>query len=54
MLLDDGADVNRQGGLRANALQAAVSSGSENLVLLLLEHVTDFNTQRECVTGSSS
>ncbi|KAJ1322984.1 ankyrin repeat domain-containing protein 50 [Microdochium nivale] len=37
LLLDNGADINAQGGYFGNALQAAVSSGNEELVQLLLD-----------------
>ena len=38
MLFDQGADVNAQGGLYGNALQAALYRGDENVVRLLLNH----------------
>lgn len=39
MLLDNGADVNAQGGRYDNALQAALSEGYEKVVRLLLAPV---------------
>ncbi|KAF2647015.1 hypothetical protein K491DRAFT_615416, partial [Lophiostoma macrostomum CBS 122681] len=37
LLLDKGADVNAQGGLYGNALQAASIKGHEQVVKLLLD-----------------
>lgn len=44
-LLENGADVNAQGGVYANALQAASYSGNENVVHILLEKGADVNAQ---------
>jgi ankyrin repeat protein len=44
-LLDKGADVNAQGGLYGNALQAASSRGHETVVRLLLDKGADVNVQ---------
>jgi ankyrin repeat protein len=46
LLVDKGADVNAQGGLYGNALQAAVSyRGHEAVVRLLLDKGADVNAQ---------
>jgi ankyrin repeat protein len=39
-----GADVNAQGGEYGNALQAASSSGNQEIVELLIEMGADVNT----------
>lgn len=44
-LLDRGADVNAQGGLYGNALQAASSRDHEPMVRLLVEEGADVNAQ---------
>ena len=41
LLLEKGADVNAQGGLYGNALQAASSCGHEVILNLLLEKGAD-------------
>ena len=43
LLLENGADVNAQGGQYGNALQGAVQSGNEAVVKLLLEDGADVN-----------
>jgi hypothetical protein len=45
LLLDAGADVNAQGGLFGNALQAASLRGYEQIVKMLLDAGADFNAQ---------
>jgi ankyrin repeat protein len=45
LLLDKGADVNAQGGLYGNALQAASSGGHEQVVKTLLDKGADVNAQ---------
>jgi hypothetical protein len=45
LLLDKGADVNAQGGVFGNALQAASSRGHEVVVRLLLDKGADVNAQ---------
>ena len=47
-LLDNGADVNAQGGEYGNALQAAVSNGHIEAVRLLLDKGADVNAQGGC------
>ena len=37
MLLDKGADINAQGGVFGNALQAALSGGHDHVVQMLLD-----------------
>ncbi|KAF8518578.1 hypothetical protein JB92DRAFT_2634701, partial [Gautieria morchelliformis] len=41
LLLENGADVNAQGGWYGNALQAALSQGHHPIVQLLLEKGAD-------------
>ena len=45
LVLEKGADVNAQGGLHGNALQAASLGGHEAIVKLLLEKGADVNAQ---------
>ncbi|CAA9959481.1 Arp Ankyrin repeat protein [Pyrenophora teres f. maculata] len=45
LLLDKGADVNVQGGLYGNALQAASLQGHEQVVKMLLDKGADVNAQ---------
>jgi len=45
MLLDNGADVNAQGGYYGNALQAASFEGSDTAVQMLLDKGADVNAQ---------
>lgn len=45
LLLDNGADVNAQGGGYGNALQEAVSGGHEKVIQLLLNSGADVNAQ---------
>ena len=45
MLLDKGADVNAQGGLYSNALQAASYRGHDRIVQILLDKGADINAQ---------
>ncbi|KAJ5733319.1 hypothetical protein N7533_013766 [Penicillium manginii] len=45
LLLDQGADINVQGGFYGNALQAASLTGHQEIVKLLLEQGADINTQ---------
>jgi ankyrin repeat protein len=45
LLLDKGADVNAQGGVYHNALQAASERGHEAVVRLLLNKGADVNAQ---------
>ncbi|KAJ6100146.1 hypothetical protein N7467_001681 [Penicillium canescens] len=45
ILLECGADVNAQGGLYGNALQAACFEGHYNAVQLLVEHGADVNSR---------
>jgi hypothetical protein len=45
MLLDKGADVNAQGGLYGNALQAALEKGDKEMATLLLDKGADINAQ---------
>jgi len=45
MLLEKGADVNAQGGIFSNELQAASSEGHEEIVAMLLEKGADVNAQ---------
>ena len=44
-IVDDGADVNAQGGYYGNALQAASSRGHREIVELLLNNGADVNAQ---------
>ena len=44
-LLDMGADVNAQGGICGNALQAASAHGNKDIVQLLLDSEADINAQ---------
>jgi ankyrin repeat protein len=48
LLLDNNADVNTQGGIYDNALQAASASGYLDVVRLLLDEGADVNTQGGC------
>jgi ankyrin repeat protein len=54
MLLDQGADMNAQGGFFGNALQAASKEGHRKVVQMLLDHQSaDVNAQgRIFSTGS--
>ena len=45
MLLDQGADVNTQGGRYGNALQAASERGHEQMVKMLLDAGADVSAQ---------
>jgi len=45
MLLENGADVNAQGGQYGNALQAASCGGHQEVVQILLEKGADVNAQ---------
>ena len=45
LLLERGADVNVQGGVNGNALQAASVGGHKEIVELLLERGADVNAQ---------
>ena len=45
VLLENGADVNAQGGFYGTALQAASSGGHDQVVQRLLEHGADVNAQ---------
>ncbi|KAJ5273735.1 Pfs NACHT and ankyrin domain protein [Penicillium angulare] len=45
VLISKGADVNAQGGIYGNALQAASNRGYQEVVTLLLEKGADINTQ---------
>jgi hypothetical protein len=45
MLLENGADVNAQGGPFGDALQAALVEGKEEIVAILLENRAKINTQ---------
>ena len=45
MLLDRGADVNAQGGMYGNALQAASYWGYEKLMQMLVDRGADANVQ---------
>jgi hypothetical protein len=45
LLLDEGAEVNAQGGLYGNALQAASSRGHEQVVTTLLDKGAEANAQ---------
>ncbi|KAK7187899.1 ankyrin repeat protein [Paraphaeosphaeria sporulosa] len=45
MLIEKGADVNAQGGLYSNALQAASYGGHEQIVKMLLDNKADINAQ---------
>jgi hypothetical protein len=45
LLLDKGADLNAQGGLYGNALQAASARGHKQVVKLLLDKGADLNAQ---------
>ncbi|KAH6681008.1 ankyrin repeat-containing domain protein [Plectosphaerella plurivora] len=44
-MLEKGADINAQGGLLGNALQAAVARGHKDIVMTLLEKGADINAQ---------
>ena len=45
MLIESGVDVNAQGGVYGNALQAASHKGSEAIVKMLIESGADVNAQ---------
>ncbi|KOS37751.1 hypothetical protein ACN38_g11443 [Penicillium nordicum] len=45
MLLEQGADVNAQGGSYGNALQAACSGGHDKIAQMLLDRGADVNAQ---------
>ncbi|KAF4432780.1 GA-binding protein subunit beta-1 [Colletotrichum fructicola] len=45
LLLNQGADVNAQGGYYSNALQAASGGGHQEIVQLLLNQGADVNAQ---------
>lgn len=45
LLIDEGANVNAQGGEYGNALQAAVLNGHQHVVKLLFDKGADLNTQ---------
>jgi hypothetical protein len=45
LLLDEGADINAQGGHYGNALQAASAGGHEQVVKMLLDKGADVNAQ---------
>ena len=45
VLIDAGADVNAQGGLHDNALQAASVRGHEKVVQVLIDAGADVNAQ---------
>jgi len=45
MLLDNGADINAQGGQYGNALQAASEGGHAAVVQMLLNNGADINAQ---------
>ena len=45
MLLDAGADINAQGGLYSNILQAVSEYGYEKVVQILLDAGADINAQ---------
>ncbi|PVH67502.1 ankyrin, partial [Cadophora sp. DSE1049] len=46
LLLENGADVNAQGGRYGNALQAASTEGHETITVLLIEEGANVNAQR--------
>ena len=45
LLIDEGADVNAQGGEYGNALQAASFGGDETIAKLLVDNGADVNAQ---------
>ena len=45
LLLENGADINAQGGLYGSALEAASYAGNEKVVMLLLKNGADINAQ---------
>ena len=45
LLLDNGADINAQGGFYGNALQIASAGGHKAVVKLLLDRGADVNAQ---------
>ena len=51
MLMDAGADVNAQGGVYDNALQAASSRGHEKIVEMLIAKCAKLAHQ-ECIDNS--
>jgi len=54
LLLDKGADVNAQGGIYGNALQAASERRHENAVQLLLDKGAAWDTTAQENMGSIS
>ncbi|CAL8575827.1 hypothetical protein XPA_001728 [Xanthoria parietina] len=52
MLLDNGADVNAQGGSYTNALQAASAGGHDQVVQMLLDNGADVNAQGGSYTNA--
>jgi ankyrin repeat protein len=45
MLIEKGPDVNAQGGIYGNALQAASLKGNDEIVEMLIEKGADVNAQ---------
>lgn len=54
MLLENGADINAQGGEYGNALLGAVCGGHETVIQMLLEEGADVNAQGRYFTSSYS
>jgi hypothetical protein len=54
MLLDEGADVNTQGGVHGNALQAAWVEGHEKIVDVLVNTKAKISAQDADTTGMLS